>query len=82
MTFRVEITAGAEQDSDAVLEWLLSHDAGNAGLRWFVALQDAIASLREFPERCPFAPENSSSPFKVATYSTATPLTLSDPFHG
>lgn len=57
MTFRVETTAAAEQDVDTILDWLLSQHAGGAGIRWFLALQDAIASLAEFPERCPLAPE-------------------------
>lgn len=45
MTFRVEATATAEQDADAILDWLLSQQAGDTGIRWFQALQDAIASL-------------------------------------
>jgi plasmid stabilization system protein ParE len=65
MTFRVETTAAAEQDADMVLEWLLSQHAGDAGMRWFLALQDAIASLAEFPERCPLAQENAVFPFEV-----------------
>jgi plasmid stabilization system protein ParE len=65
MTFRVETTAAAEQDADAVLDWLLSEHAGDAGMRWFLALQDAIASLAEFPARCPLAPENAVFPFEV-----------------
>lgn len=65
MTFRVETTAAAEQDADAVLEWLLSQHAGDAGMRWFMALQDAIASLAEFPERCPLSSENAVFPFEV-----------------
>jgi plasmid stabilization system protein ParE len=65
MTFRVETTAEAEQDADAILEWLISQHAGDTGLRWFLALQDAIASLAQFPERCSLAPENSTFPFEV-----------------
>lgn len=34
-------------------------------MRWFVALQDAVASLAEFPARCPLAPENVVFPFEV-----------------
>src|SRR5262249_44734731 len=59
MTYRVEITATAQQDADAILDWLISHHAGDAGLRWFLALQDAIDSLSDFPDRCPRAPETS-----------------------
>ncbi len=65
MTFRVETTAAAEQDADAVLEWLLHEHAGDAGVRWFLALQEAIASLAEFPGRCPLAPESAVFPFEV-----------------
>lgn len=46
MTFRVETTAAAEQDADAILEWLLSEHAGETGLDWFAALQDLRVSCR------------------------------------
>ena len=49
MTFRVETTASAEQEADAILDWLLSQHAGDTGIRWFLTMQDAIASLAEFP---------------------------------
>lgn len=65
MTFRVETTATAEREADAILEWLLSEDAGDTGKQWFLALRDAIESLAEFPERCPLAPENAIFPFEV-----------------
>jgi plasmid stabilization system protein ParE len=65
MTFRVETTAAAEQDADAILDWLLSEHAGETGMRWTAALQDAIASLSEFPTRCSLAPENAAFPFEV-----------------
>jgi plasmid stabilization system protein ParE len=60
MAFRVEITARAKQDADAILEWLESQHAGDAGLRWFRKLEEAIASLAAFPVRCNLAPENCS----------------------
>jgi plasmid stabilization system protein ParE len=63
MKFRVETTAEAERDADAILEWLISEHAGETGIRWFRALQDAIESLAEFPERCPMAPESKLFPF-------------------
>lgn len=65
MAFRVETTVAAEQDADAILDWLLSEHAGDAGMRWFLALQDAIASLADFPKRCSLAPENDAFPFEV-----------------
>jgi plasmid stabilization system protein ParE len=65
MAFRVEITPQAEQDADAILEWLLSQHAGDTGLRWFLRLEEAISSLAYFPERCQLAPENDSVPFEM-----------------
>jgi toxin ParE1/3/4 len=65
MAFRVETSAQAESDADSILEWLLSQHAGDTGIRWFLALDDAIASLALFPERCPFAPETAHFPFEV-----------------
>jgi plasmid stabilization system protein ParE len=65
MTFRVETTAAAEEDADAILAWLMSERAGDTGVRWFAALQDAVASLAEFPARCPLAPEDAVFPFEV-----------------
>jgi plasmid stabilization system protein ParE len=59
------VTAEAEREADAILEWLLSQHAGDPGVRWFSALEDAIASLAEFPERCPLAPESAVFPFQV-----------------
>jgi plasmid stabilization system protein ParE len=65
MTFRVETTAEVERDADAILEWLISQHAGDTGLRWFPALQDAIDSLAELPARCSLAPESSIFPVEV-----------------
>jgi len=65
MAFRVETTAEAEREGEAILEWLLSQHAGEAGIRWFLALEDAIASLANFPERCPLASENARFPFEI-----------------
>lgn len=62
MTYRVETLPQAERDGQAILEWLLVQKAGTAGLTWFLALEEAIASLAQHPERCPFAPENRDSP--------------------
>jgi plasmid stabilization system protein ParE len=65
MTFRVEISADAERDAEAILEWLLSEQAGETGIRWFVELERAIKSLESFPERCALAPEDPRFPFEV-----------------
>jgi plasmid stabilization system protein ParE len=65
MAFRVETSLEAENDALAILEWLISKEVGEPGLRWFVALEETIASLATFPEHCPLDPENSKYPFEV-----------------
>ena len=65
MAFRVEVSPKARRDADAILGWLLSQQAGEAGLRWFRRLEEAIGSLANFPERCKLAPENASVPFEM-----------------
>jgi plasmid stabilization system protein ParE len=65
MAFRVEPTAQTQHDLDGILEWLLEQGAGEAGLRWFFKLEEAIASLSELPHRCPLAPEDKEFPFEV-----------------
>src|SRR6266550_3708469 len=65
MTFRVEISAQAERDAEPILEWLLAEHTGQAGIDWFLSLDNAFASLAEFPERCPIAPENARFNFEV-----------------
>jgi plasmid stabilization system protein ParE len=52
MAFRVETSAQAASDAREILEWLLSHHAGETGLRWFF-------------KRCPIAPESARFPFEV-----------------
>jgi len=53
MAFRVETSAQAESDADSILEWLLSQLAGDTGIRWFLALDDSIASLALFSGTLP-----------------------------
>jgi plasmid stabilization system protein ParE len=65
MAFRVETSAEAELDTISILEWLLAQHAGDTGLCWFMALDEAIASLADFPERCTLAPETTRFPFEV-----------------
>ena len=65
MAFRVEISAQAERDAEAILEWLLSQHTGQTGIDWFLALDDAPSDHCEFPERCAIAPESARFPFEV-----------------
>lgn len=65
MTFRVEMSAEAERDAEEILAWLWSEGAGDTGIRWFLAMEDAIALLSRLPKSCPLAPENERFPFEV-----------------
>ena len=65
MAFRVELSAAAERDADGILEWLANQHSGRAGVNWYLALEDAIASLAEMPNRCSLAPENSRVRFEM-----------------
>lgn len=65
MAFRVELTTQAHLDATAILEWLISEHAGETGLRWFEGMEEAIASLDTFPDRCPLVPESQEFPFEV-----------------
>ncbi len=65
MGFRVETSAEAELDALTILEWLMTQDAGETGMRWFLAMEDAITSLAPLPDRCPLASESNRFPFEV-----------------
>jgi plasmid stabilization system protein ParE len=65
MIFRVETSATAERDAEEILQWLLEKGAGNAGRKWLHALNQAIASLGQFPLRCPLAPESARFTLEV-----------------
>jgi plasmid stabilization system protein ParE len=71
MAFRVRQTAQADYDLDIILEWLLAQQAGEAGLRWFRKLKEAVTSLSELPERCPLAPENADFLSRCGSFSMA-----------
>ena len=58
MSFRVEITEPAEQDAREVIRWIAQHSPEKAPL-WYFDFLEAADSLREFPARCPIAPESS-----------------------
>ena len=65
MTFRIEISAQAEREAEEILDWLLAEGAGETGVRWFLDLEDAIASLATLPMRAPLASESVRFPFEV-----------------
>lgn len=56
MAYRVEFTERATRDLEALY---LEKEAaeGQAASRWFDGLEVAVGALRDFPHRCPAAPE-------------------------
>lgn len=54
MTYRVEISEGAEAEAEAALFWMLGKSPERAG-DWYKGLLDAIATLSEMPQRWPVA---------------------------
>jgi len=56
-TFRVEITPAAEADIAEIWEYISQDSPGNAAA-FVQVLEEQIASLEKFPERCLRIPEN------------------------
>jgi len=55
MAFRVETSLEAENDALSILEWLISKEAGDAGLRWFLAMEKMPSRhWRPFPSAVPW----------------------------
>jgi hypothetical protein len=71
MPLRVETSAEAELDAILILEWLLAQSAGDTGLRWFMAMDEAIASPANLPEECAWRPRM-LTPLMFASFSTGT----------
>ena len=78
MAFEVKTTPEAEYDAAAVLDWLIEKHAGETGLRWFMKMDEAIASLAELPNRCKLAPEISLSHSRFESCSTVTSRTSTE----
>ena len=55
--YEVQITEQAESEADKAYIWIKEQSPDNAS-GWWNGLVDAILSLEELPERCPFAPES------------------------
>ena len=56
-TYSVEITPSAEADIGEIWDYISQDSPGNAE-SFILALEEQIASLKRFPERCPRIPEN------------------------
>ena len=54
MSYRVVITARAKADAIEAFRWIAERSP-EAAARWYEALEQAIATLSDMPERCPVA---------------------------
>lgn len=57
MSYRVVVEPRAANDIEAAYHWIAFQAPENA-VKWFNGLNDALATLEHFPERCPHAPED------------------------
>ena len=58
MAYQVEIGPSALREAEEAYLYI-AQDAPDAAIEWFNSLVDAVYSLEDFPNRCPFAPESS-----------------------
>ena len=56
MDFRVEIQPQALDDLDTIGEHIKTRSSFTTSEKWFNSIMDAIATLKEMPERCIIAP--------------------------
>ena len=64
MKWKVIVEPRASTDIEAAYLWLAEQAPENAH-RWLEGLYLGLASLANFPERCPFAPENDFFPQEI-----------------
>jgi plasmid stabilization system protein ParE len=57
MIYQVSIQPTAFHDIENAYRWLCNNIDAETANQWFYDLQDEIASLQQFPKRCPIAPE-------------------------
>ena len=59
MTYRIDISRLAFLDAENVYVWIKTESEERAN-QWFKGLVQTINTLKEFPNRCPIAPESRS----------------------
>jgi plasmid stabilization system protein ParE len=57
VNYQVRLSAKAERDVEALLQWFAEQSAGAAADRWFERLWTKIATLETMPRRCTVATE-------------------------
>jgi plasmid stabilization system protein ParE len=64
MRYEIRFTTRAEQNYREAYEWYAERSS-QAAEKWFVGMQAALDSLKQNPERCPLADENSQFPIEL-----------------
>ena len=72
MSYRVEVTERAKQDTDRILSWLSEHSAKGAA-NWFAAWEAACAFLVENVHATSVAPENVDHEEEIRQWPFRTP---------
>lgn len=57
MNYQVVIQPTAFQEIETSYRWMCDNLSSEVANNWYYELQDAIASLQKFPNRCAIAPE-------------------------
>ena len=58
MIYRVLVQPSAFDDIESTYRWICDNQNPDAANSWYYNLQDALASLEKFPNRCVLAPES------------------------
>jgi plasmid stabilization system protein ParE len=65
MTYRIAITARAQQDRERAFNWYRENYSDTFACRWFNGITQAMYSLARQPERCPRARESHRFQFEL-----------------
>jgi plasmid stabilization system protein ParE len=60
MSYQILIQPAAFQDIEKTYRWICDKLSPEVANTWYYELQDAIATLQEFPNRCTIAPETTA----------------------
>lgn len=57
MAYRVRVSKAALEEAENAYVWMKEKYSEATATKWYNGLVDAVHSLKEMPERCPYAPE-------------------------
>jgi plasmid stabilization system protein ParE len=65
MTYRIAVEATAEHEIRAIVRWKTQNASPTVAARWYNGLLKKVATLRNYPARCPIAAENDKFPIEI-----------------